>query len=260
MSSSSASAAGSSVSAPLRVAGGLPPSSAAAYARFIPREELAGRFAAWTPDDFNLGSATSPETVTPQQQAAQAAALLARQQAEHQAAQAAARQSGYQDGYRDGLAALESFKRSVALQGSERIGGLVQAFDAQFQQLEQEMASAVSDTAVQLARQVLREELTQDIERVARVAQEAVQALLLSARHITVRVHPDDEALVQGGAGELLASRGARVVADESIARGGCRVESDIGAVDATVQTRWKQALGTLGAQADDAAPDGEPL
>ena len=51
-------------------------------------------------------------------------------------------------------------------------------------------------------------------ELVATVAQEAIDTLLLSARHITLRVHPDDHALVALGAGEALAARGARLVAD----------------------------------------------
>ena len=55
------------------------------------------------------------------------------------------------------------------------------------------MASAVAASADSLARQIVRSELAADPASVARVAEQAVDALLLSARHIVLRVHPDDQ-------------------------------------------------------------------
>jgi flagellar assembly protein FliH len=71
----------------------------------------------------------------------------------------------------------------------------------------------------------------------------------MSARQVTVRVHPDDQPLVAQGAAEALGARGARLVADPSIARGGCLVESDIGVVDASIAARWKRAVAALGCE-----------
>lgn len=207
--------------------------AAPAYTRFIPREEL-GNFSAWMPGEF--AQAGAPQAAAPEAGADDVDARVA-----------LARQSGYQDGYRDGLAALDSFKQSFAKQMSERIGVLLRSFDDELAGLEQQMAAAVAQTATLLARQVVREEISLDPQRIARVAQEALSVLLSSARQVTLRVHPDDEPLVRAGAGDVLAVHSARLVGDAAIARGGCRIESDIGAVDATVQTRWRRALGALG-------------
>jgi Flagellar biosynthesis/type III secretory pathway protein len=98
-----------------------------------------------------------------------------------------------------------------------------------------------------LARQVLRSELAVRPDCVATVAEQAMDALLLSARHIVLRVHPDDHALIAGNSAEAIAARGARVVSDPQVARGGCRVESDIGLVDATIDERWRRAVAALG-------------
>jgi len=84
---------------------------------------------------------------------------------------------------------------------------------------------------------------------VAAVAQEAIEALLLSARHVSVRVHPDDQPLVAQGAAEILQARGARLVADPAVTRGGCLVESDIGIIDASIESRWRRAAAALGSQ-----------
>jgi flagellar assembly protein FliH len=207
------------------------------HARFIPREEMSG-FTAWRPHAFGDGASrpTGVDTPTPAQQQAQQQSLVQ-----------AARQSGYQDGYRDGLVALESFKQSFAQQVSAQLGYLVSAFDADFAALEAGIAQSVAQTATALARQLVRSELAARPELVATVASEAVNAVLLSARHIRVFVHPDDHELVAAGAQEALEARQARLLTDATLERGGCRVESDLGTVDARIETRWTQAAANLG-------------
>lgn len=187
--------------------------------------------------------------------ATQRAALLA----DTQQQVAAARQQGYQDGYRDGLVALESFKESFASQTSGQMARVLQALDDDLGRLEQDMATSVARVATELARQVVRSELAMRPALVAQVAREAVNAVLMSARHITVLVHPDDHVLVQQGCEEALAARGARLLAHPSVARGGCRVESDVGVIDALVATRWTQASQSLGSGVawDDGAASG---
>lgn len=214
--------------------------SAHAYTRFIPREELSS-FAAWTPG--SLGG---------EAEAAAAAAAEPQKSPEELQAEAlrAARQGGYHDGYRDGLAALESFKQSFAQQATAQMGALMQSYAAQMDELQQQMAGALADAAVSLARQVVRGELRSNAQQVAVVAQEAIEALLLSARHVTLRVHPDDQPLVAQGAAEILEARGARLVADAAVTRGGCLVESDIGIIDASIESRWRRAAAALGSEA----------
>jgi flagellar assembly protein FliH len=202
------------------------------HARFIPREELEG-FAAWRPHAFD----------------ADAAAPGAREKAaaNDAAAVQAARQAGYQDGYRDGLVALDSFKQAFAAQMTAQLGALVASFDAELARLESQIADGVAASATALAQQVVRSEVATRPELVAQVASHAVEAVLLSARHIRVHVNPDDLPLVQQGAADALAARNARLMADAGISRGGVRIESDLGRIDATIETRWKQAAAALG-------------
>ena len=220
--------------------GGKP---ASPYARFIPREEL-GSFASWDPG--NIGAQTDrrqgvrrAEPPAPEKPPAPDIGAQLH----------AARQGGYQDGYRDGLAALEQFKQSFAAQMTAQIGQLTQSYGQELDALQQDMARALAVSATHLARQIVRSELAARPELVGMVAQEALDTLLMSARQITVRVHPQDHALVAQGAADVLAARGARLLADASIARGGCLVESDIGVVDASVAARWKRAVASLGCE-----------
>ncbi len=237
------------------------------YARFIPREELQ-EFASWSPDSWTEGANAAPAGKAagqkpgqkPGQSAEAAAADAAPTRAELDAALQGARHAGYEDGYRDGLAALESFKRSFAAQVSAQAQALVASAGTQFDALEQVMAETVATTALKLARQVVRSEIDTRPEMVEQVATDAVNALVLSARHVRVRVHPDDHALVAAGSADALAARGAQLIADPLMSRGGCFVESDLGSVDARVAMRWKQACAPFGRNTpwDDPDPEGE--
>ncbi|MBV8379722.1 MAG: flagellar biosynthesis protein [Paucibacter sp.] len=218
------------------------------YARFIPSEELSG-VTAWTPGALNgppvarppisapPPPAAAPEPVAPPEPPAPSVDELLKD----------ARQAGYQDGYRDGLAALDAFKQSFSRQLTGQLGGLVKNFDADLHSLEEQMALTLTRCAVELARQVVRSEIETRPELIARVAHDAVEALQLAARHIRVRVHPDDFPLVVEGAGQELRAREAQILPDPEIARGGCTVDSDLGSVDATMPARWQLACASLG-------------
>lgn len=226
------------------------PKPASSYTRFIPREEL-GSFAAWSPGNLEAGEPAGAAAAAPAEPADGAA---------QQARLAAARQAGYQDGYRDGLVALDSFKQGFAAQMSAQIGRLVASVDAELAALETSMAQALADAALHLARGIVRAELKARPELVAEAVQQALAAVLLSARHIRVQVHPEDLPLVEAGAGEALAARGARLQPAAEIARGGCRIESDLGRIDATLETRWRQAAALFGREQPwDDAPHCEP-
>ncbi|NDY92329.1 flagellar assembly protein FliH [Ideonella livida] len=253
----------------------------AAYQRFIPREELEG-FASWTPEAIGPGGRPAPSATFPdhgprreppappppdpvelawRERLAEAEARgLAEglQQGREEGLREGhaqglseglqqGREQGWHDGHRDGLEALDAARRQFALQVSAQVGQLVAQLQDQLQDLEQTMADAVGRSTLLLARQVLRTELRQHPEQVLHAAREAVAAMMLSARHIRLMLHPDDLALVREGAEQVLAGRPVTLVADAQLDRGGCRVESDLGRVDATLATRWWQAASALG-------------
>lgn len=224
-----------------------------AYTRFIPREELSS-FQAWRPGtidgvDRRKSSQSSPVPEPP------AAAADAERLGELARARAAGAQEGYQNGYRDGLVALESFKQSLAMQSTTQLAGLMSRLEGEFDALQPHLAQTVAQVAVELAQQVLKTELALQPELVAQVATQALEAMLFSAKHITVAVHPLDQPLVQAAAADALSARGARVVANAALTRGDVLVHADIGTIDARVATRWQQATAHLGSALVGATP-----
>lgn len=220
------------------VAGETPAQSA--YARFIPREEI-GAFAAWTPEQFGAPPDAPPT-------AAAAPAPPPEPTAEQWHARVdAARQAGWADGYRDGLQALDAAKQHHAQQTTAQVVQVVAALQDDLGAMQAQFAQALVDTALLLARQVVRSELSQRPELVASVAADAVAAMVRTAQGMQLRLHPDDLALVQSGAGELLAERRVALRSDAAIARGGCVLDADLGHVDARIEQRWAQAAATFG-------------
>ena len=219
------------------------------HSRFIPREELKG-FASWQPGSIGGGPA-------PQSNVHRRVEEPRVDVAEQIAAQMrATRQAGYQDGYRDGLVALDGFKQSYAAQITAEVGLLTGTIGLQIDDLHQDMARALAVTATNLARQVVRSELATRPELIAQVAEETVDAIGHAARHLTLRVHPQDHGLVAQGAGLQIANGQLRLVADHTLTRGGCLLESEVGVIDATLEARWERALTSVGVEADwHAAP-----
>ena len=224
------------------------------YSRFIPREELRA-FEAWNPSplgverrsangDRRRGVSAPPPPAPPPPDPA---VLEAARAAEHAREVQTARHAGYQDGYRDGMAALENFKTAFAARITEQVGQLFEACGTQLDALQARIADTVADTAVRLARQVVRQELATAPALVVSVARDAVEAIGTEARRLELHLHPDDRDLVIAGAGDLLERRGVTLVADDAIERGGVRLSSAGIDVDATVATRWAAATALLG-------------
>jgi Flagellar assembly protein FliH len=95
---------------------------------------------------------------------------------------------------------------------------------------------------------LLSEELRLRPEHVASVVEREL-ARVRRARNVTLRVHPADLALLEGADTlrtrlELLGTLTLR--ADASLERGGCVLETDLGEVDARLETRLALALTLL--------------
>ena len=61
-------------------------------------------------------------------------------------------------------------------------------------------------------------------------------------------MNPQDLTLIEQGAGAALRARDVIMQADAAISAGGCVVESDLGQVDARIESRWAQAMTVFGA------------
>lgn len=216
------------------------------YQRFIPREEVQA-VQAWT------FAPVDEATLAAQRAEAEARERAARAATEQQLQEAQAR--GYTEGFEQGRQtgaqemreALEAPLREQAAEQARRLAAVLASAEAELESLRARVADELLALACDLARQVVRRELAQPLEPLRAAVTEALGELGEEAQPATLRLHPDDLALLQPVLDELLAGRRVQPVADERLSRGGCVLESPLGVVDATIERRWARALATLG-------------
>ncbi|OEU53508.1 MAG: hypothetical protein BA871_04160 [Desulfuromonadales bacterium C00003096] len=100
-----------------------------------------------------------------------------------------------------------------------------------------------------IARQVIHGEVSLNRELILTTIDKALRAAVRSD-HYHIKVHPDDLALVTEKKPLFITSinglESITVEGDPQIAQGGCLVESDLGAVDATIEGQLEEIRRTL--------------
>jgi flagellar assembly protein FliH len=220
------------------------------YAKFIPGEEIRDAV------DWSF-------TAVDQSASKFAAKLKAQAEAEEQAKIAGVRQLGYAEGHEKGFsegyaqghakATLEGQRQLndyIQTQGSEAARTFAQLFaaaNAQIADAEQVMAKGVLELACDLARQVLRQELSVNPNALLPVIRESMTMLVADSKAATIRLSHQDCEVLGDTLKQELVGMSLSIVADASLSRGGCIVESAGTVIDGTLERRWSRSLANLG-------------
>ena len=156
---------------------------------------------------------------------------------------------GYAAGYAEGIADAEA----VRAECRDVLSNVQNAVA----QLDQHVADQLLATAIEIASQVLRQSLKVQPELLLPVVREAIGTLHPGAGQPAILAHPDDAALLRKHMGDHLAHHNWRIIDDPSITRGGCRIELGLSEVDATLETRWRRVIASIGV--DDKWLAGKP-
>jgi flagellar assembly protein FliH len=194
------------------------------HARVIPKEQLTA-YQRW-----ELGSLTH-EPAQPRREEPAAPDLNELRRA--------AEQQGFQAGYAQGQLAAGAHV--------ERLEALLQSARQSLAEMERDVAGALLDLAVDLARQVLRGELTARRDALLPVVREAIHAVPETVQSPKLVLHPSDADTVRAHVGDELKLGGWKIVEDHLIEPGGCKVMALNCEIDATLATRWKRVIATLG-------------
>jgi flagellar assembly protein FliH len=168
---------------------------------------------------------------------------------------AEARQQAFADGFAHGhdaggkevRDALEAAMRRSTEETGLRMGELLHAMAEQLIASEQKIARQILDLACDIGRQVVRQELQANTGHLRAVIGEALELIVEDGLPATVRMHPDDLALMKDALMETLGENAPEFVADVTITPGGCLVQTPSATVDATLEKRWSRVVGNLG-------------
>jgi len=168
------------------------------------------------------GGRTAEEVV--EQAQAEAAEIVAAAERKRDAVLEEARQTGYDRGLAE---------------WNEAVAEVVQSRDANLVASEEQILRL----AVRVAEKILGDELREDPQRAANAVAEALKSAR-QANNITIRVHPDASDGVEQRLDDLRAGAapGAMftVKGDESIALGGCVIQTEFGTVDAQLESQLR--------------------
>lgn len=213
------------------------------YSRFIPGEEI-DAVAQW-----RFGAVDAATMLLEEQ----ARTRVQEEQAE------AFRQEGYAQGFADGsvqghgqamLEAQEQVNAFLNNQGQEtaqQLAALVASAHAQLDAAEQVAARGLLELACELARQVLRHEISINPNALLPVIREALTPLIADSKSTVLKLHPLDMDMLQDVLRSEYPNLPLTLLADASISRGGCLVQSAGTQIDGTLEKRWARAVGQLG-------------
>lgn len=173
---------------------------------------------------------------------AQARAIIAEAQETARSVAAAERRQAWESGYTDGMAQAGQQIAAAAQRLAALAASAAVAQEASLHNLD----GAVLDLVLAISGAVIRREVECDPDMILRVAQSALSEMSAGPT-VALRIHPDDEELLQSSlpALGLPASVHVALVADPTVSRGGCLIESGAGRVDATIETQIER-LGQL--------------
>ncbi len=157
---------------------------------------------------------------------------------------------GYQQGFDQGLAdgskqAYDENSGSLHKKAAE-FASLIESLCDPFKALDEEVERELVKLSIAIATQIIRREIKLDPGQVIASVRAAINVLPLSSQKIQLYLHPEDAELVRSALSLDEMSTAWGVVEDPLITRGGCKVDTDISHVNATVENRLAAVIATL--------------
>ena len=152
--------------------------------------------------------------------------------------------TGEKDGFHAGQLKAKQ-EADVVLQG--KVAVLEQLMTQLFEPIaeqDQALERALVQLVSQMSREVIRRELLADSSQLTQVLREALKLLPMGAGNVRIHINPQDFELVK--ALRERHEESWRILEDEQLQPGGCRVESEHSLIDASIETRLDLALKQL--------------
>jgi flagellar assembly protein FliH len=177
------------------------------------------------------------------------------------------RQEAYNEGF--GIGEKEGFhsatlkvrqEAEVAL--AAKLASLEQLMTHLFEPIAEQdtqIEKSLVDLVQHITRQVIKRELAIDSSQIEHVMRDAIKLLPLGVDNVRLYVNPQD--FEQAKALRERHEESWRIVEDDSLLPGGCRVETEHSRIDASIETRVTQVMAKLFDQLHEqalhpAAPD----
>ena len=156
------------------------------------------------------------------------------------------KKDGYSQGFTEG--SKQGYEENVQVLQAKaaEFASLMASLSQPFQALDAEVEKELVKLAIAIATQIIRREIKLDPGQVIAAVREAIKVLPLSSQKISLHIHPDDAELVRSALSLDEMSPAWKMVDDPLITRGGCKVNTEVSHIDATVENRLAAVIATL--------------
>jgi len=154
-------------------------------------------------------------------------------------------QQGLEEGRQQGLEqGLQQAKTEAATQLQQQVAQLLQIAEQLLEPIavqQQGLEHLLVETITALTKQLVTRELQTDSSNILSVVKQAMAALPVGGQQVTLRLNPDDLALIEAHSEEQHLAW--RFVGDASLIPGGCKISTADSLVDFSVETRLESLL-----------------
>lgn len=156
---------------------------------------------------------------------------------------AEARQQGFEQGLEQG--------RDQARLEAATLCQIAAELSREMARADETIAQDVLALSLDVAKAILKTALSVQPQLILPAIREAIHYLPTLQPQAQLFLHPEDASIVMQYMGDDLGKAGWRIVGDEQMERGGCRVETGSNQIDVSMTTRWQRIAAVLGSQTD---------
>lgn len=155
-------------------------------------------------------------------------------------------QEGYDAGFQEGSKKGYEENSELVNNKANELNRLMETLSEPFKTLDEEVEKELVTLAIGLASQIIRRELKTDPGEVIAAVRQAITVLPLSSQKVSLYLHPEDSELVRSVLALDDMSPAWTIVDDPLITRGGCKIDTDVSHVDASVENRLAAAIANV--------------
>ena len=154
---------------------------------------------------------------------------------------------GLEDGKNETEKLLEEKHSKELLNQAQDFYSIISAFEEQMKTYENEYHNLVIKVSEKIVEKILQEKLESN-STLERILEENLRKII-GANNIVIKLNPKDHVLIQKSSKEYFASSGIskiRFESNDNIHVGGCFIESEIGNLDARIETQISEIIRSL--------------
>lgn len=164
---------------------------------------------------------------------------------------------GYQEAYERGLREGQEAGQMMAAENMQpdiqSMHILLDKLSAELKEVGKTTGKELLDLAISLASAILKTRVELDQYIILPIVEDAIAQLPSAQVNASISLNPADANIVKKNLGDTLIANGWRIVPDQQLSRGDCKIETSQNLIDSSIDMRWERLTAILRKNASEA-------